>query len=669
MAKAYYTFIPKTTPPPPDPEAPRNVSVAGGDAALLVTFDHPFSGQPSTGYQARVKNMVTGVETIIGFSTNVTQPASFAATNGQLHSLELRSVNSGLYSDWTSPVYATPEAPTTTYQGVSNWSATFGNAQILTSWTLPNQAGRTSLELVITRPSGDETIPLGVNATSYTITNNISNGTSYSVKIRVKYDSNYSNFSATLTGTPTAPVVGSTVTKTFSAHTLDEPNPERGVTFIHMVYSSFGTNQPRPLPTVPTSTRLVQFRYVLHDFLTSNVSSSFLNHLTADLARAREQGVKVIYWPSYWSNGPVYPGMTEQYGGTAALQARDLGKSDTTHTWIKAHWNQIAPILNANKDVIAWVQIGSMGAWGEGNKSAWGLDYDNNSPAAIVKEVIDHALSLLDTSIKVSLRYIPALRVMYGSSPVSAAAAHGTSTKARIGGWDDYAGSLYGSSDRTFLAEHNLYFPYHGEGVPGSYSYSTIGGVNGLNFFRDQRWTAFQPFGGDFRTTWENEGVYDDILRGLGYRYVLLESRIPATAARNTTLNVILRIRNDGFANATNARRAEIVLRNKSTNVYTRLTGLADIRLGANRFPDPATRSGSSYVATPKDVTLSATVPSTLATGNYQVLVNLPDPNFLNPATANHRKYSMRLMSRDAQGVDIWDSTRAYNAVGDVVIT
>jgi hypothetical protein len=449
--------------------------------------------------------------------------------------------------------------------------------------------------------------------------------------------------------------VGSTVTKTFTPHTLDRPNPERGVTHIHMVYSSFGTNQPRPLPTVGSSVRLVQFRYVWHDFLTSDISSSRLQHLIDDLARAREQGVKVIYWPSYWSNGPVYPGMTLQYGGQAAFQARDLGKTDTTEAWIKRHWDQVATILNANKDVIAWVQIGSMGAWGEGNKSSNGLDYDVNNPDAAVKRIFEHVLSKLDVEIKLSGRYVPALRTMFGSAAVTAAEAHTSVTKARIGGWDDFAGSLYGQGDRDWLAAHNLYFPYHGEGVPGSYSYNSIGGVNGLNFFRNQRWTAFQPFGGDFLRTWQEEDVYDDILRGLGYRHALLESRIPASVPRGQTLNVILKLRNDGFANVNNLRRAEIVLRNKANNQYTRLIGITDIRKGTNRFPDPGNT---------KDCTLSAAIPATLATGNYQVLVNLPDPNFLNPANANERKYSVEIMS-----TGVYDSATAYNAVGDVTIS
>lgn len=465
-----------------------------------------------------------------------------------------------------------------------------------------------------------------------------------------------------LIGTPTPPPpggggqVGTTVVKPFTEHFLDRPNPERGVTHIHMVYSSFGTNQPRSLGSVDPNCRLAQFRYVWHDFLESDINQSMLNHLIDDFRRAREQGVKVIYWPSYWSNGPVYPGMTLQYGGQAAFQARDLGKSDAPTFWIKRHWTQVAPILNANRDVLAWVQIGSMGAWGEGNKSPNGRhDYDNNSPPAAVKEIIDHALGLLDSSIKVSLRYIPALRVMYGSSPVSSTDAHTSVTKARIGGWDDFAGALYGQSDRDFLAAHNLYFPYHGEGVPGSYSFNSIGGTNGLNFFRSQRWTAFQPFGGDFRSSWEAAGVYDDILRGLGYRHVLLESRIPASVPRGQTLNVILKIKNAGFANVNNLRRAEIVLRNKANNQYTRMVGIADIRKGVNRFPDPGTT---------KDCTLSAAIAGSQAAGNYQVLANFPDPNFLNPTNANQRKYSMELMSNN-----VYDSATAFNAVGDVTIT
>jgi hypothetical protein len=511
-------------------------------------------------------------------------------------------------------------------------------------------------------------VSLPKTATSYTDGAGIVNGTRYYYRL---YNVNAAGSSLPASANALAqdtveppPSSGSTTLRTFSSHERDHPNPERGMTENHLAYSSFGSGHPRPLPTVGSTTpncRIVRRVWVLHDFLDSAISSSFLNFIADDFERARNQGIKLIPHFCYWFNGPLYPGMVQNYGQPPgpnnppsqydSLGARDAGKTDTDKNRIKAHIDQIAPIVNANKDVVAWMQAGFLGAWGEGNKSAHGLDYDNSNPAPAVKEVLDHLFLKIDTDIMIGLRYPPAANAMYGSALTVSEAYTGTN-KARLMLFDDYLGETFPIS---YNQAQTLYTGQNGEGVPGGYNANNIAGGRGIDYLSAGHFSALQPIGSPFTTNssrngWADVGIYDDILRRLGYRFHLESARVPDVGTKGQFFVTTLRLRNQGFANPINRRRLEIVFRNRSTSAVTRIVALTDIR---KNFPNPGTV---------KDLTAAVTIPSNQASGNYDVLLNLPDPHFLNP-TNNALKYSMRLMS-DYQGADIFQSTTGFNLIG-----
>jgi lysophospholipase L1-like esterase len=443
-------------------------------------------------------------------------------------------------------------------------------------------------------------------------------------------------------GTP-----GAATVRTFSAHQNDVANPERGITINHRSHSSNDSatgigNQPKALPTPSGLVTLAKCIWVLQDFRNSAISTAFMTRIEDDLKIARNGGFKVIPAFAYWYNGP-------QTGNGET--ARDLNISDTNENRIKAHIEQLAPLLNQYKDVIAWMQAGFMGAWGEGNKSCNGLDYDG-TPSAAVKRIFDHLLDYIHTDIMIGCRYPPALQHMYGSA-VTESGAYSGSDISRLMLFDDYMGEVFPSS---FNQAQSLWTGQNGEGVPNGFDSGNIGGNRGIDYLKAGHFSAIQPIGDPHLSSWNSAGVWDDIQRGLGYRFALLESRIPSTIPRGGTFNVILKIKNDGFANPINKRLARIVLRNNSTGIITRLTAFGDIR---KNYPNPGAT---------KDVTHRVTIPAGQPTGNYQVFLELPDPAYLDPKN-NHLRFSARVTSRDASGNDIFQSATGFNLIGATVVS
>lgn len=92
------------------------------------------------------------------------------------------------------------------------------------------------------------------------------------------------------------------------------------------------------------------FRYfVLEDFIDGPISQTYLNAVAQDFATARQAGVKLIPRSSW----DVIEG--EVCGGTYCSPYGDAPKSI-----VLQHIAQLKPILQANVDVIATLQLGFM---------------------------------------------------------------------------------------------------------------------------------------------------------------------------------------------------------------------------------------------------------------------------------------------------------------------
>jgi hypothetical protein len=265
----------------------------------------------------------------------------------------------------------------------------------------------------------------------------------------------------------------------------DFVNPDRG--FYHYTETRASNYNPLVLNdlvskrttffTPPQGNYMIKsamvFRYfVLDDFVNSDISSTFLNQVSADFNIARQAGVRLIIRFTYTINP------TTSCGASACPPY-----GDATKARVLAHITQLKPILQANEDVISVVQMGFIGVWGEQYYTDHFGDPSSNGDGKITdpnwqkrNEVLTALLDAVPASRMVQVRY-PQLkqRFIYGiNAPVNSAAitanqAHKGTNIARIGlhndcflaSADDFGTYFdYGSSSTSPSNQIGILKPY-----------------------------------------------------------------------------------------------------------------------------------------------------------------------------------------------------------------
>ena len=129
------------------------------------------------------------------------------------------------------------------------------------------------------------------------------------------------------------------------------PNPERG--FYHHTETHSNDYTALDLATLQGYRRdeqitLILRLFYLEDFINSDISPTYLGNVQADFDTIRAAGLKAIVRFAYTNQLPPTP----PYGDAPKAQ-------------ILRHLEQLQPILQPNRDVIAVVQAGFVGVWGE----------------------------------------------------------------------------------------------------------------------------------------------------------------------------------------------------------------------------------------------------------------------------------------------------------------
>jgi hypothetical protein len=405
--------------------------------------------------------------------------------------------------------------------------------------------------------------------------------------------------------------------------------------------------------------------YVLDSFLNSPISPSFLTNLNHDFAAARAAGVKLI--PRF-----IYTNTT--HSGTCPEQSVCPPYGDATKAVILGHIAQLKPALQQNADVIACMQLGFIGIYGEnyytdhfgdasGNGQGKLLDENWNDRIAVLKAL----LAALPNSRIVQVR-IPQLkeRYVYGvsanvlSNALTEGEAFTGTDKARIGfhndcflsGTNDYGTYTdYGNSStpakdattalRNFEMADSKFTAVGGETCDDSYSPQNDCGPAGM---AQQEFANFHysflnsQYNLAVNNDWVTGGCMDEIKQKMGYRLVLHNATIPATAAKNGSISITLNIDNVGYASPFNQRPVQLILKNKASGKITAINFNTDIRKWY---------TGSISL---KD---KLSLPAGLTTGAYEVMLNMPD-NY--PSLAKRPEYSIRLANND-----LWDAATGYN--------
>ncbi len=472
------------------------------------------------------------------------------------------------------------------------------------------------------------------------------------------------------------------VTNSYTASTEDFANPERGFYFQEDSYASAPApvtsqlanyrinGKGSPGNTYNAKISLVLRLFYMDTFVNSPISSNYLNSIQADFDSIRAQGDKAIVRFAY-----------------NHVTTRPF--PEPTKAQIFAHIQQLKPLLKKNSDVIAVLQQGLIGAWGEG----YYTDVFYTNGQATAQNWIDRAdilsalLAALPPERMIQVR-TPQMKqkFVYGpaapmnSSPLNPAQAFNGSNASRIGFHNDcYLASAtdygtFSSNDyngkttaqdslnlRNYLAQDTRFAPIGGE-TCAVYSPTDDCASVGGNADTDMAFSHYSFLNEDYNVNvnnlWPVHGCIENIKRQLGYRLELTSGVFRTEAQPGQTVPITLNFQNVGFASPYNPRGLELVLRNTGTGqkFFAELSRDTDVR---RWLP------GSNCV-----VNAQISLPANMPMGSYEYLLNLPDsaPSlYANPAYSIRLANSNAVSSAGAVLDNVWEAATGYHHLGQIL--
>ena len=410
-------------------------------------------------------------------------------------------------------------------------------------------------------------------------------------------------------------------------------NPERGIYRYSEARS--GSYVPLDVGTLrgyreQQAVTLVFRYFYLEDFKAGPISSEYLQNMQADFDALRETGLKGVIRFAYTSEDRVAEG--PPYG-------------DAPKSVILGHIAQVAPLLEANADVIAIVQAGFIGTWGEWYYSDYFANPQNpddisDAQQADRREVLLALLDTLPEERTTQVRYVRQKQILfdtgmdpedaltfetaYSGAPVARTGLHNDCFLASPTDFGTFDSSTL-AADQAYLARDSRFTPVGGEtcrpNPPRSECAQTLADLERYH------WSYLNR---DYHPTvvagWIQNGCYAEIQKRLGYRLRLDGGTVTTATAPGTGVRLDLDVVNDGWAAPYNPRAVEAWLRSAATGARWRVRLPDDPRLW---LPDSA-------------VALRHTVglPGDLPEGDYDLLLGLPDPA---PTLADVPAFSVRL--------------------------
>jgi hypothetical protein len=397
--------------------------------------------------------------------------------------------------------------------------------------------------------------------------------------------------------------------------TADIINPERGY------YTGYNLVAAGSATSIRTNGYSLAIAIVnLQDYRDRSLDAALLTSLTNGFARARAAGIKLVLRFAY----------------------NNSASADASKSRILGHIGQLSPLLHDNADVIAVMQAGFIGAWGEWHSSTNGLDTD-----AAHADVLLALLSALPSSRSVQVRR-PNFKDTYRPGALTAADAYTGSSRSRIGHHNDcflasatdmgtYSSPV--STWMSYVAQDTLYAPMGGETCAVYAARSDC--APAVAEMESKHWSYLnRMYNGTVISRWGTQGCDATIKQRLGYRFVIRRVAHSASTPPGGVLALELDIRNRGFAVPFNQRPIEVVLINGSV----RRTAL--LSFDARRLPAGAKTTIKTYLR----------IPANLAPGTYTLALRMPDPY---SRLAADPRYAIQMAN-----TGVWDA-----ATGDNVLT
>lgn len=438
---------------------------------------------------------------------------------------------------------------------------------------------------------------------------------------------------------------GSSRTVQYRPSDANIPNPERG--FDHETdthYRGAGADW-EPL----TDAQLVEWRALGDTQLNrgvyldafaggADISADFLARQQADFDAARRKGFTMVLRFAYVEGGD---GPYVAPFGDAPLAT------------VLRHIRELTPLLRRNVDVIATLQSGFVGLWGEGYYTDWFSDTVTQEVSDAQwdarRQVVLAELAALPTR-TVQLRTPLMKQTIVGTSTGTAGAltpatAYRNTPAARIGhhndcflaSEDDFGTYLSDpiTLDQDYLAADSRFVPVGGETCNPDPPRSEFPNA-ATQMARFHYSYLNREYNTDVLDSWGAGGIAT-AERQLGYRFRLLSS----TLSCGRTSSVTIRVRNVGWAAPYNARPAQLVLTDGRRRVTLPI--------------DTDVRRWAPGVDTVLRVDLGR-VPS----GRYRLALALPAAE---RGTASDPRFAIQTAN-----VGTWDAARGLNDLGQQVV-
>ncbi|HEX2536332.1 MAG TPA: DUF4832 domain-containing protein [Chitinophagaceae bacterium] len=409
------------------------------------------------------------------------------------------------------------------------------------------------------------------------------------------------------------------------------------------------------------------FRYYELDlFKDKAIDPSFLQAVGQDFAVARQAGFKLI---------PRFTYTLAQNAGACPEGFICPPYGDAPKSIVLQHIGQLKPVLQDNADVLALVQMGFIGVWGEQYYTDHFGDASQNTPLQKLVDanwqdriaVLEALLDAVPKDRMVQVRY-PQIkqRYVYGIAadvnvlPLQEPEAFSQTDKARIGyhndcflasandygTFEDYGNSSSPRRDanavlRAYKSKDSRYVAVGGETCSDTYSPQNDCEPMGRaqTEMREMHYSFLNSsYNNAVNNDWQTAGCMDSIKRNLGYRFVLKQAALPQKAARGSSLAVSFRVENKGYAAPYNKRPLKLVLRNKADGSEHLFVLTEDIR---------------KWFTGAHEVKASVSLPESLHKGTYDLFLFLPDPY---PSIEKRPEYAIRLANRD-----MWEAGTGYN--------
>jgi hypothetical protein len=421
-------------------------------------------------------------------------------------------------------------------------------------------------------------------------------------------------------------------TVTYTPSTAVFPNPERG---FYKHYETGGSSYSQLSQNSLTNNRvnsgytLILRLFYLDAFVNSPISSTYLSNMQSDFTKMRAAGVKCIIRFAY-SDDP------------------DDSPLDATKAQVLAHINQVKPILQANADVIACVQAGFVGAWGEWYYTDNFGFPPNATDYANRRDIVNALLDALPAGKMVQLRTPKLKRTLYNTnSPLTLTQAFTDANIARVGHHNDCF--LASSTDEgtydniavdyPYLEQETRFTPMGGEScsvnLPRSGCETAVFELN--KFHWSYMNVGYHP---GVLEDFSDGGCYSEIEKKLGYRFEMVNATYPQQVAIGSPMAFTLNIRNVGFATPYSERTPYLIFRNTATNAEYSVALESDPRFWT---------SGGEVTELNENIAL----PSNIVPGSYKLFLHLPDAD---AGLVNRPEYSIRFANNNT-----WDAVKGYN--------